>query len=142
MKNIVNFGIVTILLASLGMVVADEPSNTLITGKIYNVDFTQTIVGADVEVVCNNASQNVTSESNGKYTAIYNKEICNAGDSLVIYAEKDGLRGVASGVIHENAILNNWDLGVVNVAIVPEFGFFLGILTLLSAVGIFFIVRK
>jgi hypothetical protein len=142
MKNIINFIMVTVLLFSFaGIVVADEGS-TLIAGKIYNADFTAEIEGADVEISCNGSIQNVVSEANGQYNVIYSQYVCDAGDTLVVVAEKDGMYGSASGIIHEDAIMNNWDLGVVNVAIVPEFGFFMGMLTMLSALGIFFVVRK
>ena len=133
---------VTVLLASLGGAVAVDEGSTLITGKIYNADFTVEVEGADVQINCNGNIQNFVSEANGQYTVIYDKEVCDAGDSLVVIAEKDGMYGSASGIIHENAIMNNWDLGVVNVAIVPEFGLFMGMLTMLSAMGIFFVVRK
>ncbi len=141
MRNAINLVMVTILLASLGM--ASVSDGTLITGKIYNADFTVEIAGANVEVTCNGNVQNAVSLSNGKYSVSYDKTDCKAGDSLIVSAEKDGQYAIKSGVVHENAIVNNtWDLGVVNVAIVPEFGFFLGMLTMLSAVGIFFVVRK
>ncbi len=147
MKTLFNFLMVTFLMAILLSVsfagaVSDNDGSTLITGKIYNADFSNVVDGANVEVNCNGNIQNVTSESTGSYTAIYNKESCSAGDSLNIIAEKNGMDGSASGIIHEDAILNNWDLGVVNVSIVPEFGFFMGILTMMSALGVFFVVRK
>ncbi|MCK5449344.1 hypothetical protein KAI32_00595 [Candidatus Pacearchaeota archaeon] len=138
--SVLVLGMMLILVGFASAVVDD--GSTLITGKVYNADFTSVIEGANVEVVCNGYSQFVVSQSNGKYSAIYSKFVCDAGDSLNVVAEKNGMYGSASGIIHEDAILNNWDLGVVNVAIVPEFGFFIGMLTLLSAVGIFFVVRK
>jgi hypothetical protein len=142
MKNIINFIMVTVLLVSFGGAMVVDEGDTLIAGKIYNADFTAEIEGANVEINCNGHVENVVSGANGQYNIIYSQDVCAAGDSLVVVAENDGMYGSASGIIHEDAIMNNWDLGVVNVAIVPEFGFFMGILTMMSALGIFFFVRK
>ncbi len=142
MKNIFNFGIVTILLASLLFASAGGAGKTLITGLVYNADYSDTIDGASVMVNCSNHIKNVFSKSNGKYSVTYEKSECGFNDPLMVRAEKNGQIGYKSGNIHENAANVNWDLGVVNVTIVPEFGVVVGVLTLLSAVGMFFVIRK
>lgn len=120
-------------------------AKTLIAGKIYNYDYSDTIAGADVEVTCNGNVQTTTSLSDGTYTVTYLETgdfSCNNGNDLSVYAEKDGLSGSRTGTIHDDAFDEDWDLAIVNVPIIPEFGIVIGALTLVSAVGIFFFVRR
>ena len=128
------------LISMIGVVSA----KTLIAGKIYNADYSDTISGADVLVTCDGTPHSlVTSSSDGTYSVTYDdEEQCGYGDTLNVYAEKDGLSGYKEGTIHENAFDTDWDLAIVNVPLVPEFGFFIGGLTIVSAIAVFFFVRK
>ena len=155
MKNVINFIMVTVLLVLLvGFVGADS---TEITGTIYNANTYAPIANATVTVNCNDNEQVVVSAVDGQYSAIYNNSdncfgdfstssSCNAfcveGDSLIETAVKDGMTGMNTGIVGDDPSEENWDLGIIHVPMVPEFGFFLGILTMISAVGIFFVVRK
>lgn len=139
MKNWINYVIVTLLLASLGIVSAAE-NETLIIGRIYNPTTFEMIGGADVRITCNESIVNVVSLSNGKYSYRFDQNDCSAGNYLNVYAEKGGLTGSVDGTINEQT--TNLDLGIVNVPLVPEFGFIIGVFTLLSAVGVFFVIRK
>src|SRR3989339_228731 len=107
--------IVLMLVFSVGVISA----KTLIAGKIYNADFTDTISGADVMVNCNGNIQTTESLSDGAYSVTFNE----------------------TGTNHDNAF-GDWDLAIVNVPLVPEFSLIIGSLTILSAVGIFFFVRR
>ena len=120
-------------------------AKTLVAGKIYNADYSDTVVGATVAVSCDNgiivSVKNTTSQADGSYGVDFLEVDCEDGDTLSVYAEKDGMTGMEIGVIN-NDVFADWDLAIVNVPLVPEFGFVIGMLTILSAVGIFFVVRK
>jgi len=117
---------------------------TMIAGKIYNGDYSDTFSGANVTATCNGNVQSMLSNSEGDYSFIYpetGSEGCNAGDSLSVSAVKGDLSGFKEGTIISN-VVDGWDLAIVNIPMVPEFGLIVGALTLVSAVGIFFFVRR
>ena len=136
--------LVGMFILSMGLVSA----KTLIAGKIYNADYSDTVAGANVTVMCDHGGvvsfANTNSSADGSYGVEFSEtgfNACNDGDTLTVYAEKGSLTGMESGVINNN-VFGDWDLAIVNVPLVPEFGFIVGMLTILSAVGIFFVVRK
>ena len=56
-----------------------------------------------------------------------------------MYASKESLYGSASGTLTND---ESFDVLVLDIPLVPEFGVVIGILTVFGAVGIFFFVRK
>ena len=143
----------TMMLAVLGLLMVSmmgvASAKTLIAGKIYDYNYQNTIPEAYVTVTCNgNVAPTIQSESDGSYAVTYNEtgsSSCNDGDNLAVYAEKGSLSGIESGVINEDVFEGGsitWNLAIVNVPIVPEFGLIIGLVTVLSAVGIFFFVRR
>ena len=132
------------LISMLGIVSASDAvfEQTLIAGKIYNADFSDTIEEASVTIDCSGNIQSSTSLSDGAYSVTYDGEACNEGSSLTVSAVKGSLYGSETGIIHDKALAGTWDLAVVNVPLVPEFGIIIGALTILSAMGIFFVVRR
>ncbi len=145
MKRLFSVLILSLMILS---VMGAVSAKTLIAGKIYNADYSDTIAGADVTITCihNNDTnvKNTTSLSDGAYSVTFDEtgtSACNNGDSLTVSAVKGSLYGSKTGDIHDD-VFGDWDLAVVNVPLVPEFGIFLGALTVLSAVGIFFFVRR
>ena len=140
MKKAFMLVVLGLLIFSVGAVSA----KTIIAGKIYNADYSDTIEGADVTALCNGNIQTTISLSDGAYSVTYNETgvgKCDSGDSLIVSAVKGDLYGSQSGIIHDDAF-GTWDLAIVNVPLVPEFGIFIGALTILSAVGLFFFVRR
>jgi len=137
------------LVASIAMVsaVSDcEDSKTLIAGKIYDSpDFetAEPVEGATVYVTCNSINKTATSKSDGTYSVEYaiGEDCCNTEASA--YAT---LGSVTSSTMTADVqdYTDNFDLylGVINIALIPEFGVFVGALTLLSAIGVFFMVRR
>ena len=143
MKKTIIFIVFTLVLAiSCVSTASTSPDTTIIAGKIYNAEYTGTIAGADVEVTCNGNVQTITSASDGAYSVQYPEDVCHEGNSLSVYAEKDGLTGYKEGEIHDDYPMVHWNLAVVNVPLVPEFGVVVGGLTVLGALGLFFLVRK
>jgi hypothetical protein len=137
------FSILVLGIMLLSAVSAVEPT-VLIAGKVYdatNPDHWVSVSGADVLVQCGEVTQKATSMSDGAYSVKFT-EGCNVESSLTVTASKGSLVGSNSGVIHNTYETIGFDVGVVNVPMVPEFGVVIGGLTLLSAIGIFFMVRK
>ena len=138
-----------IMLGLLVFSISSVSAYTLIAGKIYNADYTDTIAGADVTVTCVhngdiNIKDGITSLGDGSYSVTYTEtgdNACNNGDLLTVSATKGDLYGSETGIIHDDAF-EDWDLAIVNVPLVPEFGLIVGVLTILSAVGVFFFVRR
>ncbi|HLC78676.1 MAG TPA: hypothetical protein VJH92_06130 [Candidatus Nanoarchaeia archaeon] len=141
MKKAYSLLIVGLMVLFMVQAVSAVTSNTLIAGKIYNADYSSTIAGANVTVNCDGNVQSVASLSDGAYSVTYDGSLCFDGSSLTVSATKDSLYGSNTGIIH-NEVMEGWDLAIVNVPLVPEFGIVIGILTMLGAVGVFFMIRR
>jgi hypothetical protein len=145
---------------------------TVVNGIIYQGELTNTIAGANVEVTCSHEvttktcewkkvdghwknvcvyntamkdfSEKTTSGKNGSYAVSFADNECTLGDDVYVVAQKGELTGAEDGSITTKTHLGclKINIGIVNVPLVPEFGVFAGALTLLSAVGIFFFVRR
>jgi hypothetical protein len=164
MNKILSVVIVSlILLSSISLVSATitpipEVIPTKITGFVYqNNNISDIVSGASVDVSClhdgSETKLNSISNNKGVYKVEFNGNVCTYGDVLDFYATngvKYGSRTVTLGETcdeKDESCLEPNSSGTTNIAmvdlpLVPEFGVFAGALTLLSAVGIFFFVRK
>jgi hypothetical protein len=160
MKKTLNLLVLSLLVLSLGLATAQACTTpgcvietTGVGGIIYQNEITNVISDADVTVTCNHNGVDysgvTTSQSNGEYGYLFDASECGYGDSVTVDAVKAGLMGTNDGdITMTNTIVMNksckfkLNVGIVNVPMVPEFGVFAGALTLLSAVGIFFFVRR
>ena len=128
--------------------------NTLIAGTIYNSDFSEKIGNANITVACANGGniyyRYTVSTSGGDAKGDYQVTFpetnigdgaCKGGDSVTVTVLKDSLSGVETETVVDNAVLDI-DIAIINVSMTPEFGFFLGIVTLLGSVGIIYVIRK
>jgi len=168
MKKTLAFMILGLFMISMiGVVSADDPCDftcegccaigtTTIGGTIYQEDLGVEggpIAGASVMVICERGeggteySRPTTSLDDGGYAVVFPQNQCTIGDKIIVSAEKpsDELSGEEEGEVTINVF--EWgcfrlDVGIVNVGMVPEFGFFMGALTLLCAVGIFAFVKR
>jgi len=132
------------LIMSVAMVSA---YTTAVVGKVYNADYTDTINNATVEVTCIHGTTPTTNSTTsfgvGDYMVQFTDNQCALNDTISVYGFKDGLSDTGDGeLINVNMTSFNLALGVSNLALIPEFGFFVGALTLFSAVGVFFLVRR
>jgi len=129
------------------------PANqkTVIAGKIYdspNFETANGVVGANVNVTCNGKSLSDVSQSDGTYSISYIVidgvgDVCLDGANVTVVAEKNGIYGYGNSTVHDyTAIVPDLYIGVVNIALVPEFSLIIGTLTILSAIGIFFVIRR
>ncbi|MFC1682127.1 hypothetical protein ACFL0X_00750 [Nanoarchaeota archaeon] len=145
MKNLVVLSILVFLLVT-GVASAET---TLVAGKIYNADYSDTIADAEIIVECDHdgsiqTHSGVISLWDGSYAVTYTsvgEYACDYGDVVTVTASKGDLHGQKTGVVNPD-VFGTWDLAVVNVPLVPEFGFFVGALTILSATAVFFIIRR
>jgi len=149
MKKVLVFMFLALFLVSaIGVVSAiTVPSyKTLIAGKIYdspNFETAGPVADATVHITCNNISKTAASKTDGTYSVSFDPEDGCLDTTASAYAEKEG---VTSSI--ETAKIQDYTgefylyLGVINIALIPEFGIFVGGLTILAAVGIFFFVRR
>jgi hypothetical protein len=119
----------------------EAADKTMVTGVIYGSDLSSPISGADVTVVCNENTQTTTSNSDGTYFVFFSQSQCSEDDIAMVTAVKGEASGSNSGVVHDG-VIGSLDVAVVNVPLVPEFGPIAGVLTVLGAVGTFFVIRK
>lgn len=129
-------------------------TKTIVEGRIYFADTNQSAGNADVTITCTHNGHDYTKTAHslnygnlkGTYIVTFPQENCIKGDSVVVSAvSKDGkTSGVASGTVKDWITQKclDIDLGIVNVPLVPEFGVVAGAATVLSALAIFFVVRK
>ena len=122
-------------------------ASTIIAGKIYdspNFETASGVSGANINVTCGSNVLYTTSLSDGTYSVTYNNtNDCPNTSSVTVWAEKGGITNSGTGEVHDyTAAMPDLYIGVVNIALIPEFGVFVGALTLLSAVGVFFLVRR
>lgn len=149
-----------IVVSSLMMVSA----SMAVMGTVYDGPDMQTSHGvenATVIVTCTPAgtteinsqvsstlSATVFSVKGGGYAAFITDSACGIGSTLDITATKGTLTGSNRWEnIQANELEKLFDIKFANseftdVYLVPEFGFFVGAATILSAVGIFFFVRR
>ena len=90
-------------------------AQTLVAGKIYNSDFSDTIGGASVYVECNSNSPNTTSLGDGTYAIRFDVGLCNVGDIVTVTATKNNLAGEGNGVISVCDENQNCDDGLVSI---------------------------
>lgn len=132
------------LILTLVFVISVISAKTLIAGKIYNADYSDTIADAWVNVTCKNTTNSTESVDDGTYSVVFEEDDCNYGGYIEVFAGKGDLTGWNNGTVSIDKTTLGLDVnvGVVNVALIPEFGVIIGILTILSAFGIFFVIRK
>jgi hypothetical protein len=145
MKNSISLVVVSLMAVLLLGFASATGDTTAIAGKIYNADYTAIVPGATVEITCGGSLQTVESKIDGTYSVNYDSEGCHEGSTLSVHAFKEGVgENTVTGNIYDDYPVPELDLnlGVVNVPLVPEFGLIVGVLTILGAVGVFFVVRR
>ena len=152
--------ILTMLVLCVGMVSACGYHNyngcktdeTIVEGRVYFADNNQSAGNADVTITCHHNGHDYTKTADtynygllkGTYFVIFPQNKCVAEDTVTVNAEKDGKMGSNVGTVIDWITRKclDIDLALINVPLVPEFGFVAGGLTLVSAVAIFFFVRR
>ena len=122
---------------------------TIVYGTTFEKSTDEIVPHVNVNVTCYTKdgpiSKSTTSNGNGEYMVKFKRwkgEECNIGDEVLIQAEKGEFFGVYEAVIDEYNLCKKTLRKLVDIPLVPEFGVIVGMLTLISAVGIFFVVRR
>jgi len=120
-------------------------TDTIVEGDVFYslggvASFAEVVV--ECETIPVKRSITETCDENGHYRVVFNDaDNCNNGAVVSVYAiDKDGLDGLKSGriMLYSEEV----DIELYNGAVVPEFGVIVGLITILGAVGIFFVVRR
>jgi ABC-type molybdate transport system substrate-binding protein len=111
---------------------------TVITGKVFYADNNQPVDGAKVIVKCGLARTETKTAEDGTYYFNLLKRQCEKNHSVTVNANKNGITGAATKLANGEEI----DLFIGTTPVVPEFGAFAGVVTVLGAVGTFFVIRK
>jgi hypothetical protein len=124
-------------------------TQTIVAGQVYDVTKNSTPIDwAKVTITCEhngtNHTQYTKTDLHGYYGVVYPNTQCTFGDKVNVLAEKDSMKGFGSGYVdkHLGGPCVGIDIAFVFVPVVPEFGLIVGALTILSAAGIFFYVRR
>jgi hypothetical protein len=133
-------------------------TKTLVEGKIYFADTNKPAGNADVTVTCTHLEDGkdyvkTIKSSNSKwlkgtYLVQFPQSECVSGDTVVVSAIKSGKAGSEDGIVEDSIEYKikkcfvDIDLALIDVPLVPEFGYFVGVLTIVGALGVFFVVRK
>jgi len=144
MNKTLVFVLVGMFVLSLGFASAVvQPDTTFVVGKVYTPNYQDVVEGANVTVTCNGNVNSNFSLSNGAYGVGFTDSECPLGADVSIYATHPSY-GYGEAETSANIDMPNSDvvLGVGNVVLVPEFGVIVGIMTILGAIGVFFVVRK
>jgi hypothetical protein len=125
---------------------------TVISGVVTDQN-NNLIDGAKISIVCNHNGfkdpKSGKSASNGEYSAIYlggPQQSCNGqcydGNTVTVTASKNGIKNSNTGIVENGEVSINVELNSGTPPVVPEFGTAVGVLTVLGALGVFFVVRK
>ncbi len=145
--------ILVLLVVSSMAVISAIPTKTVVAGKVYNADYSDTVSGANVNVTCtHNSSDTIIdtlidtlSLADGSYSVQFTADECALGDTIDVYGFKEGFgSGTGDGTKVNIDMSPSIDLalGVSNIVLIPEFGLVVGTLTILSALGVFFVIRR
>ncbi len=126
--------------ASTSYIDLSNIKDTVVGGVIYSSGSFTTVPGANVAITCEGVTKETVSDSIGVYSVQFTPFQCSLNDVVTVIAKKGDLSGVKTAPVNDYGLTVN--LAIVNVPMTPEFGFFFGTLTLISAVGIFFVVRR
>ena len=122
---------------------------TVVYGFTRDIETDEYVDFVNVSITCFHENETYVKETNSGqwsyYFFYFNREAgenCTAGDSVNIYAQKGDQYGIHEGYI-DNFYFYNQDVRTkFDIPLVPEFGVIVGFLTIISAVGIFFVVRR
>jgi len=90
-------------------------ANTLVGGKIYNSDFSQTISGASVSVDCGTDSLDTTSLGDGAYAVTFDSDSCYNTHEVQVSASKGNLNGEGTSTINNSTDEEGGYVAVANI---------------------------
>ena len=154
MKKTLSLFVLATILLTIGFASASVPvcatfETTFVSGTITDATNGGAVVeGADVTVDCNGHLQYATSDEFGGYSVQFPASDCTFGDDVSVSASYNSLSGNSGSVqwYTENTQVGCLqmivDVACANVPLVPEFGAIVAVLTVMGALGTFFVVRR
>lgn len=120
---------------------------TVVSGTVYYGSINQPVSGIWVTVECKDNNLKDTRErfktnSKGQYSATFENKDCKNKDPVTVSVVEDGTWKNKGNVKGKFAGSLDIIINPNSIPITPEFGTIAGAITALSAIGIFFIVRK
>jgi len=116
-------------------------NKTVVGGIIWNSEYTNTVEGAEVTIICNSINKTTTSTNNGTYAVHYDTNNCTLGDTVYVTAIKGNLTGSTTATVNDYEFLTVY-LAIADVLLTPEFGIITGIITIFASITIFFYTRR
>ena len=115
--------------------------NVVVFGYIKDGETGLPVEDAFVSSTCGLKTLSTITNNQGGYMIEFDKRDCSYGDKISIFAEKEN----AVSLKTEGYIQQIYPFGCavrMDVPLIPEFGFFTGIMTIFIAITLFFIARK
>jgi hypothetical protein len=134
---VLSLGLVTLLPSAS---FAAATGVTVIGGKITNKG--SAVSGANVIISCNGTVKSTSSVGDGSYGVTYDAAACGPNDNASVHATKGGLGGSNSAGVNPSTFSSQVNIAMVDVSVVPEFGFLTGAATIAVAGSAFMIVRR
>jgi hypothetical protein len=89
-----------LVLVSLVLVLAGfANAQTLVTGKVYNSDYSGIVSGASVSVTCNDNTNVTDSINDGSYAVVFDSGICTNLSSVTVSATEGSRSGSGTGEV-------------------------------------------
>jgi hypothetical protein len=145
-SNIIRTSIfLCILISFLGF--GSSLENAVISGVTYDAERPWRLSGTTVVASCDHhgliTTEETVSGAHGIYKIVFDNSktsTCLLFDEVTLTATNDDISGVET--INMARYEENYDFFLLHIPMTPEFGFYMGLLTLVSGIGMFFLVRK
>ncbi len=150
MKNLFLLAVlVSATVLAIGFASADCIQNTTtVFGTVYVGNTASGVNGAQVNVTCNSNEQDSVTNSSGGYDVNFGPS-CNVGSTVTVTAQSGSSTGQNASTVTFLTFVPtgeicgiNLNVAIVNVPLVPEFGLTMGIMTVLSAITAFFVIKR
>ncbi len=140
MRKMLGVLVLGMFVLSFGMISATS-FGTIVAGTIYAENSGAPVEGAYVEVTCDGNTETTTSSVGGYYEFTLSESVCSGDNEISVFASHPSYgSNVKTGFACSQGC--SWDVAIIHVPLVPEFGVVVGMLTMLSAVAVFFVARK
>ncbi len=96
-KNAFVFAFILLSIVLASSVVSAE-TYTVVAGKVYTSDYTQSLADAKVTIVCGSIKEEPITKNDGTYAAKILSSLCNINSEVAITASKDGYDSSSANV--------------------------------------------
>lgn len=108
--------VISIFLLLLITTMGISSASTIVAGKIYSLDYSSNIAGADVHVQCGSDYLDTTSLADGTYGVKFADDECNVSTAIYVTSTKSGFEGkTASDTFTKCVGVGCIDIAIVNI---------------------------